>query len=202
VPVKYAMAAPPKHPPARMTLAEFFAWDPEEPSIYSWQLIDGEPVAMAPATENHGALQIEIGSLLRNHLLARGGPCRVIAEAGIVPRVRSDRNYRIPDLGVTCAPPSARLMVTEPILLIEILSPSNEVETWANIWAYTTIPSVAEILIVSSTKMEAELLRRRSDASWPETPERIGADGNLRLESIDFTTELKDLYRTTTLAGG
>jgi hypothetical protein len=25
----------------------------------------------------------------------------VIAEPGIVPRVRSDRNYRIPDLGVT-----------------------------------------------------------------------------------------------------
>src|SRR5471030_2847239 len=165
------MAAVRKHPPARMTLAEFFAWDPADTSVRSWQLIDGEPVAMAPATEAHGALQIEIGSLLRNHLLASGGRCRVISEAGIVPRVRSDRNYRIPDLGVTCAPPSAALMVAEPILLIEILSPSHEVETWANIWAYTTMPSVMEILIVSSTRVEAELLRRNVDGSWPETPE-------------------------------
>jgi Uma2 family endonuclease len=194
------MAALRKHPPARMTLAEFFAWNPEDMSVRSWQLIDGEPVAMAPATEAHGALQIEIGALLRNHLLARGGACRVISEAGIVPRVRSDRNYRIPDLGVTCAPPSSSLMVAEPILLIEILSPSNEVETWANIWAYTTIPSVVEILVVSSTKVEAELLRRRGDGSWPETPDRVGADGDLRLASIDFTVALRDIYRTTALA--
>ncbi len=195
------MVALRNHPPARMTLAEFFAWNPEDTSVRSWQLIDGEPVAMAPATDAHGALQIELGALLRNHLLARGGPCRVVSEAGVVPRVRSDRNYRVPDLGITCAPPSSSLMVPEPILLIEILSPSNEVETWANIWAYTTIPTVAEILIVSSTKVEAELLRRRGDGSWPETPERIGADADLRLESVDFTVALKDIYRTTALAG-
>jgi Uma2 family endonuclease len=182
-----------------MTLAEFFAWHPEDTSVRCWQLIDGEPVAMAPATEAHGALQIEIGALLRNHLLARGGPCRVISEAGIVPRVRSDRNYRIPDLGVTCAPPSSNLMMGEPILLIEILSPSNEVETWANIWAYTTIPSVVEILVVSSTKIEAELLRRRGDGSWPETPERIGAEGDVMLGSVDFSAALSAFYRTTVL---
>ena len=191
-----------RHPPARMTLAEFFAWDPEDASVRSWQLIDGEPVAMAPATEAHGALQIEIGSLLRNHLLARGSVCRVISEAGIVPRVRSDRNYRIPDLGVTCAPPSTALMVAEPILLVEILSPNNEVETWANIWAYTTMPSVMEILVVSSTRVEAELLRRRVDGSWPEIPEGVRADGNLRLESVDFIVALRDFYRTTALAAG
>jgi Uma2 family endonuclease len=190
------------HPPTRMTLAEFFAWNPDDTSVRSWQLIDGEPVAMAPATEAHGALQIEIGRLLGNHLLARGGPCRVISEAGIVPRVQSDRNYRVPDLGVTCAPPSSRLMVADPILLIEILSPSNEVETWANIWAYTTIPSVMEIAIVSSTKVEADLLRRRADGSWPEVPVRVEADEKLTLDSVDFTVTLRDVYRTTALAAG
>ena len=200
--VETPMAALRKQPPARMTLAEFFAWEPGDRSVRSWQLIDGEPVAMSPATEAHGALQIEIGALLRNHLLARGAPCRVIGEAGVVPRVRSDRNYRIPDLGVTCSPPSASLMVAEPLLLIEILSPSNEVETWANIWAYTTIPSVTEILVVSSTKIEAELLRRHPDGAWPETPERIGPGAMLRLDSIGFEIALDALYRTTMLAGG
>lgn len=187
------------HPSVLMTLAEFSAWTPTDSSVRSWQLIDGEPVAMAPATETHGALQNEIGALLRNHLLARGGPCRVISEAGIVPRVRSDRNYRVPDLGVTCAPPSSNLMVSEPVLLIEILSPGNEAETWANIWTYTTIPSVMEILVVSSTKIEAELLRRRDDGSWPETPEPIGPSVELRLDSIGYSVPLAELYRTTAL---
>src|SRR5580704_6416208 len=84
------------HPSILMTLPEFFAWKPTDGSVRSWQLIDGEPVAMAPATEAHGALQMEIGRLLGNHLLALGGPCRVISEAGIVPRVRSAGNYRVP----------------------------------------------------------------------------------------------------------
>jgi Uma2 family endonuclease len=194
------MTAVREHPPARMTIAEFLAWDPEDTSVRSWQLIDGEPVAMSSATDAHGALQMELGRLLGNHLLARGLPCRVVSEAGIVPRVRSDRNYRIPGLGVTCTPPSSSLMVPEPILLIEILSPTNEVETWANIWAYTTIPTVMEILIVSSTKIEAELLRRRRDGSWPETPDQVGADADLKFESVDFTVVLRDIYRTTALA--
>ncbi len=91
-------------------------------------------------------------------------------------------------------------MVADPILLIEFLFPSNEVETWANIWAYTTIPSVVEILIASGTKVEAEVLRRRDDGSWPETPERGGPGDQLRLECIDFVMALQSFYRTTALA--
>ncbi len=193
------MVALRKHPPSRMTLAEFFAWDPQDPSVRHWQLIDGEPVAMAPASENHAALQTEVSGLIREHLIARGLPCRVLSEAGVVPRVRHDRNYRIPDLAVTCAPPSNSLMVNEPILLIEILSPSNEIQTWANIWTYTTMPSVTEILVVYSTRIEAELLRRNADGSWPEQPERIGPETTARLESIGFPVDLQAFYRTTGL---
>jgi len=189
-----------KHIPARMTVNEFLAWDSGDRTGRTWQLIDGEPVAMAPGSESHGAIQSELNGLLRNHLIERGSPCRVLTEPGIVPRVRAKRNYRIPDLGVTCAPPSHNLMVSEPILLIEILSPSNESETWANVWTYTTIPSVREILIVHSTRQEAELLRRRADGSWPEEPDMIRAGADVVLASIDFVVPLASLYRTTVLA--
>jgi Uma2 family endonuclease len=124
----------------------------------------------------------------------------VLTEPGIVPRVRANRNYRVPDLGVTCAPPSHNLMASDPILLIEILSPSNEAETWANVWTYTTIPSVREILIVHSTRQEAELLRRRADGSWPEEPDMIRAGAEVVLATIDLVTPLASLYRTTVLA--
>jgi Uma2 family endonuclease len=136
---------------------------------------------------------------MSNHLMELRSLCRVIAEPGIVPRIRADRNYRVPDLGVTCAAPSLGLMVPEPVLLVEILSPSNEAETRANIWAYTTIPSVQELLVVHSTRVEAELLRRGADGSWPEQPEIIRADGSLSLGSIGFTVPLAAIYRTTAL---
>ena len=193
------MVALRKHAPARMTVTEFLSWDAADPTARAWQLIDGEPVAMAPGSESHAALQVEIGALLRNHLLDRGGPCRLLSQPGIVPRVRANRNFRIPDLAVTCAPPALGLMVTEPILLIEILSPSNEAQTRANIWAYTTIPSVREILAVHSTRIEAESLRRAADGTWPEEPDILTAPDTLTLGSIDYTTPLAALYRTTAL---
>jgi Uma2 family endonuclease len=194
------MVALRKHAPARMTLPEFLSWDPEDPSGRPWQLIDGEPTAMAPGSETHAALQGEIGRLIGNHLLEQGGPCRLLSQPGIVPRVRSDRNFRIPDLAVTCAPPAQGLMVPDPVVLIEILSPSNEAQTRANIWAHTTIPSVREILAVHSTRIEAELLRRNPDGSWPEDPEILTAVDTLALPSIGFATTLAMCYRTTALA--
>lgn len=187
------------HAPTRMTLDEFLAWDPHDPSGRAWQLIDGEPAAMAPGTDAHGSIQAEIAALLRNHLLERRSPCRVVTEPGIVPHVRANRNYRVPDLGVTCAPPTHGAMIQDPVLLIEILSPSNEAETWSNIWAYTTIPSVTEILAVRSTRIEAEYLQRGPDGAWPKEPEMIRAGGTLTLHSIGFAVPLAALYRTTAL---
>lgn len=189
-----------KPPLVRMTLAEFLKWEPADPSVRSWQLIDGEPVAMAPGSDAHGAIQAELSALLRNHLLDRGTPCRVVTEPGVVPKLRADRNYRIPDIGVTCAPPSAALMLPDPVLLIEILPPSNEVETWANVWTYASIPSVIEILVVHSTRVAAELLRREANSQWPDEPVVLGPEDMITLTSIDFSTSLRSIYRTTVLA--
>jgi hypothetical protein len=48
--------------------------------------------------------------------------------------------------------------------------------------------------------MEAELLRRNADSTWPEVPQRLGPDDALELNSIGFSVPLAALYRTTTLA--
>jgi Uma2 family endonuclease len=82
------------------------------------------------------------------------------------------------------------------VLLIEILSPSNRPETWANVWTYTTIPSATEILIVSSTKIAADLLRRDTTGGWPDEAERVGPGDTLDLRSIGLRLPLTDLYRT------
>jgi Uma2 family endonuclease len=146
-------------PPAEMTVAEFLAWDALSPE--RWQLVDGEPVAMAPTSRSHGALQSELGRLIGNHLVASGSPCTLVTAPGIIPRVRAKENYRIPELAVTCTPYEAEEYdVSNPVLIVEILSPSDRAETWRNVWSYTTVPSLREILILSSTGIRAELLRR------------------------------------------
>ena len=183
-----------------MTVDEFLAWVPDDRSVRGWQLIDGEPLAMAPARERHGTIVAETARQIGNHLEDRPGPCRILIKPGIVPRVRANRNYRVPDLAITRAPPGNEMIVPEPTILIEILSPSNEPTTRANIWAYTTIPTVREILAVHTVRIEAELLRRNADGSWPEEAETIGPEGTLTLPSTGFTVPLRSLYRTTSLA--
>jgi len=184
--------------PGRMTVDQFLNWDPGGGG--RWQLLDGEPRAMAPANRTHGALQGELGRLIGNHLRASASPCSVVVTPGVVPRILAAHNVRVPDLAVTCSGyQREESTLADPVLIVEILSLSNQADTWANVWAYTSIPSVREILILRSDAIAAELLRRGSDGLWPEHTVAI-TDGDLVLESISFRVPLREAYATTRLA--
>jgi Uma2 family endonuclease len=108
---------------------------------------------------------------------------------------------RIPDLAVACDSDDRGLRaLTEPTLIVEILSPSNEAETRESVWAYTTIPTVHEILLIRSTRIGAEMLRRQEDGMWPANPENLGADAVLQFDCIEFACSLAALYEGTHLA--
>lgn len=164
-----------------MTVDEFLAWEPGDRR--KWELVDGVPRAMAPAKATHSLLQSELARLIGNHLLDQGSPCYAATEAAIVPRVQSSHNMRVPDL------------------IVEILSPGNQADTWNNVWAYTSIPAVQEILVLQSTRIGAELLRRGPDGMWPADPALV-ASGELVLDSIAYRAPLADIYRTTRLHPG
>jgi len=192
------MTALPKFAPARMTVAEFLEW-PGDGSHVRHQLVDGEIRAMAPASIRHGRIQANAVRLLGNHL--EGSRCEVVVAPGVVPRIQSETNLRIPDLGVTCEiDESGQQSLLNPVLLVEILSPSNENETRENVWSYTTIPTVREILLIHSTRVAAELLERQADGEWPTDPRLLGPEDALHLPSIDFSCPLIALYRGTRLA--
>ena len=181
-----------------MSLDAFLVWD--APAGARWQLVDGEPWAMAVASPIHGAVQGRISQLIGNHLDARKSTSIVLTMPGAKLGKLADINYRIPDLAVICSPlVRGEPMIPDPVLLVEILSPSNPAETWFNVWAYTTIPSVREILVIHSTSVGADILRRGADGAWPEAHFPIGS-GDIVLESIDFRFPLADVYARTWLA--
>ncbi len=185
--------------PVRMTVDEFLKWDSDDG--FRYELVDGEPRAMAPASTIHGFLQNELGSLIRNHLRDKAGGCEVVANPGVVPRLLSEHNVRIPDLAVTWSPlATGQATLPDPVLLIEILSPSNQAKIWTDVWAYTSILSVREILVLSADRIAAELLRRSPQGEWPERPIAI-TEGELVLESIGFRVALADLCARAGLGG-
>lgn len=186
--------------PPRMAVAEFLEWEPDDRSGALWQLRDGEPEMMAPASDRHGSIGARLGYLLTGHLDRQGRDCRVVVAPGVVPAERSHENCLVPDLGITCAPPGEARLMHEPLVLIEILSPTNVSKTRSNIRAYTTIPSVQEILVLHSTAIRAEILRRAPGEAWPNQPDVIEVGDDLRLDSIGFTVPLREVYRDTSLA--
>lgn len=185
------------HVPSRMSVDEFMAWDPGDGR--AWQLVDGEPQAMAPASVPHGILQAELSRIFGNHFRATNSKCVAVAAPGVTPRVQARHNMRVPDLAVTCSEhDKGAPSLSDPVLIVELLSPNNQRETWANVWTYTSIPSVQEILVLHTVRIGADLLRRNGDGSWPQDAVSI-IGGDLVLDSIAFRVPLAAVYQDTLL---
>jgi Uma2 family endonuclease len=174
--------------PKRMTLAEFLEWDDGTERRY--ELLDGTPVMMAPSLEAHGelaaALTVELGNRVKP-------PCRLISEAGIVISDRAD-TYYVADLAVTCVPREpGRRMVVEPVLVVEVLSPSTgQVDRWRKVADYRTLPSVQEILVVFSDECRVEVQRRTPDG-W-RVEDLIG-QAEIALACCSDSIPLDAIYR-------
>lgn len=165
-----------------------------------YQLVDGQIVAQAPASANHGTIQSNCARHLGNHLDTLGSRCRVVTEPAVRPRLNADTNLRVPDIGVTCALPTAgEIELPNPVVLVEVLSPGNSKQMWDNVRAYATIPSVQEVVVLQSSRIEADLLMRQGDGHWPPSPVRLGPDGLLALPSLGFEFAVKALYAKTYL---
>ena len=176
------------------TLDEFLAFDDGTERRY--ELFDGQVVAMAPDSDVDGALVarlvVRIGGGLRP-------PCEVVIEAGIVPPECADSWYQA-DLAVTCAGLTGQQFVAEPRLLVEVLSPSTAAtDRDRKLPDYRTIPSLQDILVVSSSEPRIEHYRREADG-WKIHDLRGG--GTLRLEALGISIDLGELYGGVLRPGG
>jgi Uma2 family endonuclease len=183
--------------PPLMTVAEFQHWEGEAGVRY--ELVDGVPRAMAPASDAHGTIHTNLISRIDRHLEAKRPGCRLVTTPGVQPRLRADWNHRIPELAVTCsANVAGTVMTPDPILIVEVLSPFNAQDTWSNVPLYASLPSVMEIVLVHSTAVRAEVLRRGQDGNWPPNPDIIaGLDATLLMPSIGLDLPLAAIYRNT-----
>jgi Uma2 family endonuclease len=174
--------------PKRMTLAEFLEWDDGTDRRY--ELLDGIPVMMPPSLEAHGELAAALAMEIRSRVKP---PCRVISEAGIIVPDRAD-TYYVADLAVTCAPREpGRRMVVEPVLMVEVLSPSTgQIDRWRKVADYRTLPSVQEILVIFSDERRVELQRRTPDG-W-RVEDLIGK-AEIALSCCHDPIALDEVYR-------
>jgi len=172
---------------SNLTFEEFLAFEGEGDTRY--ELVRGAVVAMAPPLVAHGTIVVNLGSRLRNALKP---PCRAISEAGIKLPDRADTFY-VADLVVTCAPQAKdSVMVEAPRLIAEVLSPSTAArDRGLKVPDYCTIPSVAEILLLSTDERRATLWRR--DGPRWIVEDFIGS-ARFTLADLDVELALDELY--------
>lgn len=188
-----------RQPKPRMTVEEFFAWDGGG-HVGKLELVDGVVRAMAPASATHSIIQGNLVAAIHNFLRTSGSRCRVAPEAPVLPAMGHGTNARAPDVAVTCAPPSSSKTFDAPVLIVEVLSPGNENDTWESIRALAPLPTLTEIVVVASESVAVEVYRKGAGGAWSEQPERASS-GLVRLESIGLSLAVADIYTGTHLIG-
>jgi Uma2 family endonuclease len=194
------MNAQPKFSPPPMTVDEFLAWDGDG-HVGKLELVNGVVRAMAPTSDSHSTIQANIAYLIKSQLRKSKSPCRVGTEAPVIPPMGQKKNARAPDLAVTCAPPSASKVYENPILIVEILSPSNPEATWETIHALANLTSLKEILVLQSTVMEAHVFTRSADGDWPYCPVISVAGDTIHLTCLDLALPMAEVYEGTMVSG-
>lgn len=181
-----------------MTTAEFLDWDGGGHQG-KLELVNGFVRAISPASGTHALIQANLAYLIGAHLRRKNMPCRVGTEAPIVPRLHANDNVRAPDLAVTCSELQSGKTFSDPVLIIEVLSPSNQRETWESIWACATIPGLTEIAVVDSERVGVQVFRKTDDGGGHQDGESIESGGTVRLSSIDAAFEIAEIYAGTHL---
>ena len=147
-PVGYALKKP------RMTAAEFLAWD--EGQTAKHEFVRGEVFLMTGGVDRNYTVALNLAIALRQHL--SGTPCRVYG-SDVKLRVEAADCYFYPDLMVTCSAADAadRLIKREPVLVVEVLSPST---------AATSLPTTARWAACANTCWSTSTGAAASCTAW------------------------------------
>jgi Uma2 family endonuclease len=140
------------------TLAEFRIWHERQPEV--WEFIHGVPKLMAPGSKAHTLIKSNVGRLLGNALDQTG--CHVFVDGALV---EVHGSSLIPDIVLTCAPLDfSTPRVDEPLIIVEILSPSNENDDIGRKLAlYLEIPSLRHYLVIHQDRRQIVHHQRRDD---------------------------------------
>jgi Uma2 family endonuclease len=164
----------------------------EDASSVRHEYLDGEIYAMAGGTPDHAALAAAVIAILRSRLPP---DCRVYT-SDLRVRIAASGLSTYPDGAVICGrtlrAPDDPIAVVNPLLLVEVTSPSTgEYDRGEKLRHYQLLPSVREVLFISHREPRATLVRRGPDGAWNsrdfiagESIDLLTAPGGLSIDEI------------------
>lgn len=178
---------------ARLTPQEYLAI--ERAAAFKSEFHDGQMYAMATGPARHSLIATNVTAEFGNKLRSKN--C-VPYNADLRIQVEPTGLFTYPDLSVICGPiqfGAGDDTVTNPTLLVEVLSPSTEAyDRGQKFIQYRQIPSLQEYLLVSQSEPLLELYSRQpGDGLWT-LRQATGLDARLEIPSLEITVELSEIY--------
>ena len=164
----------------RYSYDEYLAY--ERDSERKHEYVDGDILAMAGGSLRHSALASRISAALES---SRRPGC-IAFQSDLRLRVLATGRATYPDVSMVCGPieydpeDAARTTITNPVLLVEVLSVTTEKGDRGNKWMhYQRISSLQEYVLVSQ-EARVEIFRRTASGTWEYFEVR---EGSVRLAS-------------------
>jgi Uma2 family endonuclease len=192
------VATPQEQAPMRMTEAEYLEF--EQNSDLKHEFVDGKVYAMTGGSVRQNVICLNVGTTLNVQLADKD--C-IVSSPDTRVKVRSRISYRYPDVTVICGQveyAENRVdTITNPIVLIEVLSPGTAVvDHNQKLDEYIQINSLQEYVIISQNDAKIERYLRQESGDWLYT-QMTGLDAVLDLPSIGCKLALADVYRKLSL---
>jgi Uma2 family endonuclease len=186
-------------PVHRYTVAEYLAL--EEVAEYRSEYFEGEIFAMAGGTENHSLV---VGNCITQlNLKLSEKPCRVYPSDTKV-RIEGSSAYYYPDVSVACEhfefEDAKRMLLTNPVLLIEVLSDSTaDFDRNKKFTRYRQISSLREYVLISQHEPGIDVFYK-TDAGFWRFDNYTKLDDVMELRSLGIQIKLADIYRRVAFA--
>ena len=180
-----------------MDIAEFLAWQTGQEQRF--ELVNGEPLAMAGAKLRHDRVTGNILSEIRRQLRAAGNPCdSFTADIGI--RTPAG-NIRRPDISVLCPPFDEEATTAgNPRLIAEVLSESTErIDQLIKLDEYKAIDTLEYIVFIDPTMIAAGFWFRTASRSWQNATLR-DANATIEMPVLGLSLSLASLYERVAVA--
>ncbi len=180
-------------PKKRLTIEEYIELD--KTSEEKFEYFDGEVFNMSGVHPNHSRLELRLARLLGEQIEKRG--CTVFS-SNLRVKVPSMSPYRYPDLSALCSKPefeehSGLLCLTNPVVLVEILSPSTEAfDRGEKFTHYKSIASFREYLLIAQNKKNITHYLKQSERAWLQT--EYSAGEVLQIASLECELDVDALY--------
>lgn len=178
----------------RYNVAAFVELIRPYPDEERWELLDGEPVLMAPQSERHQRIVGNLSDHVRS--LARRKGCIALPGLGLL-NDRINDYAPIPDIVVRCGPPLDGGYATDPVFVAEVLSPSTMGnDRGRKLEFFQTIASLETILIVYQDELRVEAWHC-GGGEWRLDVHRTRSS---EVKALGGTILLADLYEDVPLA--